>query len=173
MWSISLWSMLTAVALGIGVPPGIAPGGEEEDPPAVGADPTRPSAALREAFGPNARLASPGAGGLVRLAPSRDKGRDPLVEVVDFRKVQLVEALRMLSEQTGLNLVASSDARETPITLHLQDVRASSVLDVLAKTHGLWTRRDPKTGIVRVHTVQEYRRERSSLGEDRTEAGDR
>lgn len=91
------------------------------------------------------------------------------VELVDIRDVPLGEALRILSDQTDLNLAASSDASKVSVSLHLKNVSPMAVIATLAKTHGLYYKTDEETGIITLHTVQEYRRELTSFRDDKTE----
>lgn len=91
------------------------------------------------------------------------------ITLVDFRDVPLGEVLRVLTEQTGINMVASSEAAQVKVSLYLRDVPPLVALDTLARAHNLWYRRDPQSGIIRLHTVVEFQRDVSTLREDLTE----
>ena len=93
----------------------------------------------------------------------------PALVLVDIRDLPLDEALRILADQTGLNLVASTDAAKVRVSLHLRDVDPMAAVDTLAKTHNLFYKRDEASGIIRLHTVSEYQRELSTFREEKTE----
>lgn len=76
---------------------------------------------------------------------------------LDFRSITVGDALRILTEESGLNVVASEKAARIPVTMYLRDIAPLDVLEAMAKTYNLWYRRDPNSGIVRVYTVDEFR----------------
>ncbi len=84
-------------------------------------------------------------------------GWDRRIAQLDFRHITVGDALRILTEEAGLNVVASEKAAAIPVTMYLRDVTAQDVLEAMAKTYNLWYRRDPSSGIVRVYTVDEFR----------------
>src|SRR6056297_692970 len=92
-----------------------------------------------------------------------------MIESVRIDKMSLVEAMQVLSEQTGLNIVTSSDAGEKEVSLYLRDVSAIDALDALVKTNGLYYRIDEQSGIVRISTRDEYERDLSSFREEQTQ----
>jgi general secretion pathway protein D len=76
---------------------------------------------------------------------------------LDFRSITVGDALRILTETSGLNVVASEKAARIPVTMYLRNVAPLDVLEAMAKTYNLWYRSDPESGIVRVYTVDEFR----------------
>ena len=80
------------------------------------------------------------------------------VQHVDFRDLPLADALRLLSEQTGINLAATTDARKVPVSLFLRDVTAQSAIEELCKTNDLAWKQDPANGIIRISTLQEFQK---------------
>lgn len=93
----------------------------------------------------------------------------PVLEAVDLRDIALAEACRLISDASGINLVASAGAASKPVTLYLRDVEAMAAVEQLCKAHGLWYRRDEASGIVRIATTEEYQRDLGSLAEEKTE----
>ena len=77
---------------------------------------------------------------------------DETIEMIDFRDQELGEAMRLFSEQSGINIVPSTDANKIKINLFLRDVKAMDVLENLTKTHDLYYRIDEKSGVIRIHT---------------------
>ena len=88
---------------------------------------------------------------------------------VDFRAVPLQDALRLLAEQTGLNLVASSEAGKVPVSLFLRQVSAQNAIQELCKSHNLWFKQDTDSGIYRIMTVAEFQRDLVGFREEKTE----
>ncbi len=92
-----------------------------------------------------------------------------ILELVDFREQKLDQAIRIFSEQSGLNIVASIEASEKKINLFLRNVLPMDVLDNLTKTHDLYYRVDERSGIIRIYTTEEYERNLASFREEQTE----
>ena len=54
---------------------------------------------------------------------------EPLRLSMEFQDANLSDVLKIFSEQTGINVIASSGIGETPITLYLREVRVLDALD--------------------------------------------
>ena len=91
-----------------------------------------------------------------------------IIELVDFRDQPLGEAMRLFSEQSGLNIVPSVAANLVKVNLYLHNVRATDVLENLTKTHDLYFRIDEKSGVIRIYTTSEYEQNLASFREERT-----
>lgn len=93
----------------------------------------------------------------------------PRLDRVDFRELPLGEACRLLSDQTGINVVPSADASQRTVSLFLSNVTAMEAIEALCRAHELWFQRDAATGIVRISTVTEFNRDPLSFQEEKTE----
>jgi general secretion pathway protein D len=82
---------------------------------------------------------------------------EQLISAIDFRNITVGDALRILADQSGLNIIASKDAAEIRTALFLRNVRPMEVLDALSRMHNLWYQKDPDSGIVRVYTTREFK----------------
>jgi general secretion pathway protein D len=102
-------------------------------------------------------------------APGEPVGPRERFELFEFRDLPLSQALRLFSEQTGVNVVASEQASTKTVSLYLRNVTASTALDALAKAHGLWTRRDEETDVVHIYTIEEYNRDLAAFRDEQTE----
>lgn len=91
------------------------------------------------------------------------------IDVLEFREVALGEAIRAFSEQVGMNIVASPEARKTQVSIYLRNVTPDAALDALCKANDLWYRKDPESGIIRIYTTKEYQRDLTSFREEQTE----
>ncbi|WP_157665230.1 type II secretion system protein GspD [Mariniblastus fucicola] len=90
------------------------------------------------------------------------------IELVDFRDQELGDAMRLFSEQSGINIVPSTQANEMKINLFLRNVRPMDVLENLTKTHDLYFRVDEKSGVIRIFTTKEYEQNLASFREEQT-----
>ena len=98
--------------------------------------------------------------------------QEPRMEVIDLRQVPLADASRILSEASGLNVVASVEAGKTIVSLYLANVEPRAAIETLCRSHNLWFRDDEKSGIIRIHTPEEYQRDLGSFQEELTETFD-
>lgn len=92
-----------------------------------------------------------------------------VIELVDFRDQELGQAMRLFSEQSGINIVPSLEANKMKVDLYLRNVRPMDVLENLTKTHDLYYRVDEKSGVIRIHTTDEYEANLASFREEQTQ----
>jgi general secretion pathway protein D len=92
-----------------------------------------------------------------------------VIEQIEFRDITVGDALRILSEQSDLNIIASKEAAEIHVTMFLRRVTSMEVIEAIAKTYNLWYQRDWNSNIVRIYTVKEYRLEQVEFKKEETE----
>lgn len=92
----------------------------------------------------------------VYAAPPQARA-NALISEIDLRDITVGDALRILSTQYGLNVVASEKASRIKTALFLRDVKPIEVLDAISKAYNLWYQEDPQSKIVRLFTVEEFR----------------
>ncbi len=92
-----------------------------------------------------------------------------VIEQIEFRDVTVGDALRILAEQSSLNIISSKKAADIPVTMFLRRVTSIEVIEALAKTYNLWYQRDEDSNIVRIYTVEEYRLEQVEFKKEETE----
>ena len=134
-------------------------------------DPTAASAQMENIMGaPSAVAEAPGVSCLsrVKLADASATS-NRRVAVAEFENVTFAEAARELSTATGINIAFSSAAGNTRVALRLKDLGIDDVLETLCNANGLWFRREPRTGVVRVFTVSEFRQDLVNIREEKTE----
>jgi type IV pilus assembly protein PilQ len=73
-----------------------------------------------------------------------------------FKDAEIQNVIRMIADQTGLNIIMARDQVKGIITLDLEDVPLGAALDAILKTHGLAFVREPG-GIVRIVPRSEIR----------------
>jgi general secretion pathway protein D len=98
-----------------------------------------------------------------------DAAAETPLELVEFRGIPLFEAMRLLSEESGLKIVPSEQADPIPVSLFLQNVTPLTVVAAVCQANGLIYRRDPDTGIVRIFTTRENQRDLTAFREQQTE----
>ena len=104
------------------------------------------------------------------LSEAASKARSgQYIEQIDFRDVTLGDALKILADQSTLNIIASKEAADIRVTMFLRQVTPMEVIDALSKTYNLWYQRDPDSNIVRIYTVKEYRLEKVEFRKEESE----
>jgi len=87
---------------------------------------------------------------------------------VQFDDVTMADAMKVLADEAGLNIINSSEAGKTRVTAFLKRVTAMEALDAIAKANGLFYRKDDHSGIIRIATSKEYERDLSNFREEET-----
>ena len=95
-------------------------------------------------------------------------GSQKMLRQVQFEDVSMADAMKVFAEETGLNIINSAEAGKTRITAFLKRVSAMDALDAIAKSNGLFYRKDEHSGIIRIATSKEYERDLSSFREEET-----
>lgn len=101
--------------------------------------------------------------------PAGSVGPTDKLELVEFRDVALGDALRLLSRQSGLQVVPSAEAAKVNVSLYLRDVEPLTALESLCNAHGLWFRQHPETGITFIRTTREYERDLETFRDEGTQ----
>ena len=74
-------------------------------------------------------------------------GDAQILDLVKYAGAPLPEALELFANQTELNVVASQQAAQATVSLSIRNVTAVQALDAIAKSCGLWYRRDKGSGV--------------------------
>ena len=106
---------------------------------------------------------------LATATPKNRANPGQVIEQIEFRDITVGDALRILSEQSNLNIIASKEAADIHVTMFLRRVSSIEVIEALAKTYNLWYQRDFDSNIVRLYTVKEYRLEQVEFKKEETE----
>ncbi len=86
-------------------------------------------------------------------------GQDFRIEKLEFKDAEIVDAVRVMAELSGVNIVSSRKAGKEKVTLYLQGMSVKDAVDTLCKVAGLWYRFDEKTRIFRIMTAGEYQKD--------------
>lgn len=95
-------------------------------------------------------------------------GSQKILRQVQFDDVSMADAMKVFSEETGLNIIHSAEAGKTRVTAFLKRVSAIDALDAITKSNGLFYRKDEHSGIIRIATSREYERDLSNFREEET-----
>ena len=88
-----------------------------------------------------------------------NEGGDYIIDQIEFRNAKMSDAVRLLSELSGINIVVSESAAKEEVTLFLRDMSVRSAIDTLCKVTGLWYREDAQTGVYRIMEAKEYQKD--------------
>jgi general secretion pathway protein D len=95
-------------------------------------------------------------------------GSDPVLELVEFRDLPMTEAMRILSTQSGVNIVPSAEAAKKKVSLYLTNVPTSVAVSAVAQANGLIVRLEPN-GIYRISSTQENLRDLTNFRDEQTQ----
>ncbi|MEZ6194825.1 MAG: hypothetical protein R3F20_03710 [Planctomycetota bacterium] len=87
------------------------------------------------------------------------EGLDAVIEFLELREAPLRDALRLIADEAGINLVASEEAAEKSVDIFVQNLTVRQTIESLAKSYGMWYRVDDDSGVVRVMTARELQRD--------------
>jgi general secretion pathway protein D len=99
---------------------------------------------------------------------SDQKGLESKIVRLELKQAKVADALRLISELSGINAVATEEAGKRQISLYLQEVTARQAIDTLAKISNLWYREDKETRTFRVMTTEEFQKDLIIFREDFT-----
>ncbi len=90
------------------------------------------------------------------------------LELLQFDELPLAEAMKLFSAETGLNVMCSSAAGKTVVTVFLRDVEPLAALEAIVKTNGLFYQVNEESGIIRIATAAEYDKDLTSFRDEKT-----
>ena len=79
-----------------------------------------------------------------------------ILDSVEFKGTEVRVAVRLIAEQSNMNIVVTNEAKNHRISLYLTNVSAEKALAALCKIAGLWYRKDISSQVYRVMTTAEY-----------------
>ena len=82
--------------------------------------------------------------------------------------VSLARLARLLADQTGVNISTSDAAAAKEVSIFLRNVTAETAVEEVCRACGLWFRRAPGGGVIRITTMAEYTESLSSFREETT-----
>lgn len=92
---------------------------------------------------------------------------DTLSEL-EFKDAELLDVIRIISELSGDNIVATAAASDAKITIFLRDVEVHQAIETICRINDLWYRYDELTSTYRIMTNEEYSKDLVIHRNDRT-----
>lgn len=82
-----------------------------------------------------------------------------ILDEIEFKKARVQDAVRVISELTDVNIVATEEAGNAIVSLFVKRLSVEDIIDSICRIAGLWYRYNPKSGIYIVMTTTEYQRD--------------
>lgn len=83
--------------------------------------------------------------------------------------VPLDVLLRLVADQSGVNISSSDATAKKTVSIFLRNVPADTAVEEICRTTGLWFRRESGSDVLRVTTMEEYTENLHSFREEKTE----
>ncbi len=83
--------------------------------------------------------------------------------------VPLDVLLRLVADQSGVNISSSDATAKKRVSIFLRNVSAETAVEEICRTTGLWFRRETGSDVLRVTTMEEYTENLHSFREEKTE----
>lgn len=104
----------------------------------------------------------------VRTPASASEALDKPLGNFDLRDVKINEALRLIAELSGANVVATRGVGDKEVSLYLRNATARGVIDTIARVTGLWYRYLTESQTFIMMSADEYQRDISVFREEET-----
>ena len=88
---------------------------------------------------------------------------------LESEKVPIGVLMRLVSDQSGVNVSVSDKAAKNAASIFLRNVTADAAVEEVCRATGLWFRREPNGSVIRVMTMDEYSENLNTFREERTE----
>ncbi len=92
-----------------------------------------------------------------------------LLRYLESEKVPIGSLMRLVSDQTGVNISVSDAASKKAVSIFLRNVAADSAVEEICRATGLWFRREPNGNVIRIMTMDEYSENLNTFREETTE----
>jgi general secretion pathway protein D len=89
-------------------------------------------------------------------AASRNSNKTVRIKEVEFNESQLSDVVRTLSELSRKNIIATPEAAQRSVTIHLKDVTILDAIKSISRISDLWYRYDEDTDTYRLMTREQY-----------------
>ncbi len=76
---------------------------------------------------------------------------------IELKEVTMQDAVRILSELSGKNVIVTKDAAETIFSLYIRDASLVDAIDSMCRVTGLWYRKDADTNVYIVMTAEQFK----------------
>ncbi len=83
-------------------------------------------------------------------------GEEMVIGEIEFKDARILDAIRIISEMSGENIVATDKAGKKLVTLFVRNLGVADIIDSMCRISGLWYRHNSETGVYILMTTEEY-----------------
>ena len=83
--------------------------------------------------------------------------KDEFIGDVEFKKVTMQDAVRILSELSGRNVIVTQDAANKSVSMFIRNATLVEAIDSMCRITGLWYRKDSDTNVYIVMTAAQFK----------------
>ncbi|PHR27263.1 MAG: type II and III secretion system protein [Desulfotalea sp.] len=85
--------------------------------------------------------------------------KNVIIDELEFKKARVQDAVRVLSELSGVNIVATEESGQEVVSLFVRRLTVENIIDTICRISGLWYRYNAESGIFIVMTTEEYQKD--------------
>jgi len=89
-------------------------------------------------------------------AKSAAPNDEQILEELEFKGAALIDAVRIISELSDVNIVITPGAKEVEVTVFLRHVSVKHAIETICRVNNLWYRKEDLTETYRIMTNEEY-----------------
>ncbi|MEM7173187.1 MAG: DUF3438 family protein [Pseudomonadota bacterium] len=86
----------------------------------------------------------------------RPPGAERIIDSLDLKDAKVLDAVRIISELTKVNIFATRAAGEKDVSLFVRQISVHNAIDSLSRVAGLWYRYNRGSGAYLIMTAEEY-----------------
>lgn len=101
--------------------------------------------------------------------PAPHEPQKELIRHMECANAPLERVMRMISDQTGVNIALSGAAQGKSVSMFLRNVDAGAAVEEICRSSNLWFRRERAANMIRVMTMDEYAESLNTFREEATE----
>ena len=90
----------------------------------------------------------------VTVAAYSEEG--PILREIEFKGAEIIDAMRIISELSDVNIVVTPEARNNNVTLFLRNISVKQAIETICRVNNLWYRKEANTNTYRIMTNDEY-----------------
>lgn len=91
-----------------------------------------------------------------RPAAAAARGDNYVFDTLEFKESRVLDAIRVISDQSGANIVATSEAGKRTVSLFLRRSSVKQTVEAIARVSGLWYNYNKTNNVYMLMTVKEY-----------------
>lgn len=93
---------------------------------------------------------------LVAVPAAAYSEEGPILREIEFKGAEIIDAMRIISELSDVNIVVTPEARDNNVTIFLRNISVKQVIETICRVNNLWYRKEANTNTYRIMTNDEY-----------------